>query len=295
MRASAARGQAGSRRGQRGAPTPHPPAPGPKCVRSQPRAGTSEAPAGRRGSGLARTTRPSRAQRPAPPGLRECGWTAGRGPGARVRWRPCRKTARGSPSPARTQRTPAGRGSRPSPTLPGRGGGVVGVRPAPGSGPGRPFRIRPSVRVSVSVRPTRARGRGKCRAGQPQCAPHCPAQEASRAPGWGPGLGFRARRGGGGDRGAEVPGVGWRPGSRLLGGDRVRAAGTPPGPQFPRLLLTRTWVGCVGWDGARGRDAPIRPLATVGISGCGFLAQPRSRSFLHPRSGGGRTEGPLCW
>lgn len=219
--------------------------PGVRCVRSQPLTGTSEAPAGRTGSGLARTARSSTAQRPARPALRKCGGTAGRGPCGR------------DPAAARQTEAPRSLNTRPHSARAGRkrkqaavhtfrGGGVVGARPAPGSGPGGPFRIRPSVRVSVSVRPPRARGRGKCRAGllpRPVRAPlPGPGGPPGRGPEWGPGLGFRAGRGAEFGAGVRAPGRGSCSGRRDAAG-----AALLPGFSFP--ARSARGHGVAVWDG----------------------------------------------
>lgn len=169
------------------------------------------------------------------------------------------------PHPPHGQSEPAGRGSsRPFP-LPGRGAWLVRA-PPPTAGPAvYSASVHLSVSPCSSVRPERAAaasaGRGCSRV---QCTPRCPARETSRG-----GAGSRVRA---------------KSGVRAGGGPgppSSRASVSPPAP-------LEDGGGCVGWDGAQGRDALIRPLATVGIRGCGFSAQLRTLSFPPAGIGGGR-------
>lgn len=233
----------------------------------------SRHPAGRAGASGARPAAAAlEGLSPPPPcpGPRDTG-VCGRSPGParrRPRQQPRNTRPRGRSCPSTSAPRPerAGR-KRKQPAVPTSGAGAWLVRaPPPTAGPAvYSASVHLSVSPCSSVRPERAAaasaGRGCSRV---QCAPRCPARETSRG-----GAGSRVRA---------------KSGVRAGGGPgppSSRASVSPPAP-------LEDGGGCVGWDGAQGRDALIRPLATVGIRGCGFSAQLRTLSFPPAGIGGGR-------
>ncbi|XP_022362075.1 uncharacterized protein LOC111149360 [Enhydra lutris kenyoni] len=233
----------------------------------------SRHPVGRAGASGARTAAAALEGPPPPPPCprpRDTG-VCGRSPGP-ARRRPCQQPRntlpRGRSYPSRPGPRPdrVGR-KRKQPGVPTSGAeGVVGARHAPGGGPGDLFGIRPSVCVRVrpsapSARPRQVQGGAAPASSALPAVPSGRQAGVGRGPGCGRGLGFRA---GGGP-----------------GPPSSRASISPPAP-------LEDGDGCLGWYGAQGRDALIRPLATVGIRGCGFSAQLRTLSFPPPGIGGGR-------
>lgn len=144
------------------------------------------------------------------------------------------------------------------------------ARPAPGSVPGGPFRIPlasgPSARLLVpGARPRQVR------AGYPG-----PQEASPGGVGVGAGCVLRAQ----GPLPESAPG---HRGPALL-------------PVSVSLPAPHEDAGAAAWDGVPPGPAmpPPRPLGTVGLGGCGFLAQPQLPGLLHPGVWGGRTKDPVC-